>query len=233
VISIVIPAHNEEALIGRAIRSVVDSTSIDFEVVVVLDRCTDGTGSVVAGFRRDSIRTVENQGPPGLAGARNTALGAARGEWIACLDADDIQHPGRLERQLALADRESLDICCAWARLVDDRGSEIRIQATPLTSDGIAKGLRRSNVIVQSTVLMKRLRVLGYGGYRKTRWEDYDLWVRLTAAGFRFGCLGEVVVTRQLRSTGYGERQGQSLGGRIDVARLRLRAMRRNRHLLR
>lgn len=224
-ISIVIPAHNEASLIGRAIRSVIEGTRIEFEIVVVLDRCTDGTDLVVAGFQRDSIRTVQNQGPPGLAGALNTGLGSARYEWVARLDADDVQRPDRLERQLALAQRDSLDVCCGWARLVDESGREILLQKTPLSGEEIGRGLRRSNVIVHSSVVMRRVRILGYGGYRKTRWEDYDLWVRLHSAGLRFGCLGEVVVDREFRPAGYGETQGHGLGGRIDVARLRLRAM--------
>jgi glycosyltransferase involved in cell wall biosynthesis len=223
-ISVVIPARNEEVLIGRAIDSVISSTSTEFEIVVVLDNCTDRTAEIVASFRRESIRLVSNQGPPGLSGALNTGLAAAKGEWVARLDADDVQRPNRLERQLALAAKESLDVCCGWARLVDAAGSEILQRPTPIDSDAIRKGLRRGNVIVHSSVLMKRLRVLGFGGYRNTRWEDYDLWVRLAAAGFRFGCLGEFVVTRQFRPTGYGETHGNGVRGRLDVMRLRLRA---------
>ena len=218
------PAHNEEALIGRAIDSVLAGTTLEHEIVVVLDRCSDRTGEVVAGYGRTSVRAVENQGPPGLGGALNTGLGAAAGEWVARLDADDVQHPGRLESQLEMAVRDSLDVCCGWARMVDSAGREMLIQSTPAASQAIRRSLRRSNVIVHSSVLMRRARVLSQGGYRKTRWEDYDLWVRLSAADFRFGCLEEVVVTREYRPEGYGATFGRSLGGRLDVARLRLRA---------
>lgn len=222
-ISVVIPAHNEEGLITRAIDSVVCGTSIPFEILVVLDRCSDSTEQKVEAYRRESIRAIANEGSPGLAGALNTGLAAAKGDWVARLDADDIQRPMRLEKQLETAHRYRLDLCCGWADLIDSSGRHILDQTTPVDSRAIASALARRNVIVHSSVLMRRIPVLGYGGYRRVRWEDYDLWVRLLVAGFRFGCLSESVVIREFRPDGYGESHGRGLLGRIDTARLGLR----------
>lgn len=221
-VSVVIPAHNEEGRITRAAGSALNDDQLPIEVVVVLDRCTDGTARVLASIGDSRIRVVANEGPPGIGGALNSGLRAARAPLIARLDADDIQEPGRLTRQRELLHARALDVCCGWARLTRPRMRPI-LQRTPEGSDDIRRALRRSNVIVHSTVLMDRERVLKVGGYRQTRWEDYDLWVRLSAAGARFGCVPAVVVTREFRHNGYGE-QHSGVAGRIDTLALRLRA---------
>lgn len=220
-VSVVIPAHNEERRVARAVESVLADREPPVEVVVVLDRCTDGTARVLAATADPRLRVLANAGRPGIAGALNTGLNAARAPFIARLDADDAQRPGRLALQLRRLTQDRLDLCCGWAQLIRADGSVT--QTTPLGSDAIRRGLRRSNVIVHSTVLMRRDRALRLGGYRDTRWEDYDLWIRFAADGARFGCVPAELVTRELRSDGYGERN-RSIAGRLDAVRLRLRA---------
>lgn len=222
-ITVVIPAHNEEKLITSAVRSVLVETTPDIEVLVVLDRCTDQTARAVLELGDRRARCIVSEGPPGIAGALNTGLQQARSPLVARLDADDVQCEGRLEKQMRRLRRDGLDVCSGWARLRLDDGHEL-LQATPTGSDEIRAALRRANVIVHSSVLFRRDRVLRLGGYRDLRWEDYDLWVRGVQADLRFGCVPEVVVIRQLRSAGLGERQGHSLLGRVETLRHRMRA---------
>jgi len=223
-ISVVIPAHNEEGRIGRAVASVLADAQPPVEVLVVLDRCTDGTASVLTAMADTRVRFLPNTGGPGIAGGLNTGLRAARAPFVARLDADDVQRPGRLTLQLRRLTDDGLDLCCGWAELIR-AGAPPVTQTTPLASDVIRAALRRSNVIVHSTVVMRRDRVLRLGGYHDTRWEDYDLWVRLSADGGRFGCVPTVLVTREHRDDGLGER-GRSMAGRLATLQLRLRAAR-------
>ncbi len=223
-VSVVIPVHNEEGRIGRALASVLADTEPPIEVVVVLDRCTDGTARLLETMADARVRFFPNTGAPGIGGALNTGLRAARAPIIARLDADDIQRTGRLALQLRHLTDDDLDLSCGWAEL-HRTGAPPLMQTTPLRSGDIQQALRRSNVIVHSTVMMRRDRVLRLGGYRSTQWEDYDLWVRLAADGARFGCVPNVLVTRELRVDGYGER-GRSMAGRLATLQLRLRAAR-------
>jgi glycosyltransferase involved in cell wall biosynthesis len=223
-ISVVIPAHNEEGRIGRAVASVLADAQPPIEVLVVLDRCTDGTARVLEAMADTRVRFFPNASWPGIGGALNTGLRAARAPLVARIDADDVQRPGRLARQLRQLTDDDLDLCCGWAELIR-AGAPPLMQTTPLGSDDIRHALRRSNVIVHSTVVMRRDRVLELGGYHDTQWEDYDLWVRLAADGARFGCVPAVLVRRELRVDGYGER-GRSMAGRLATIQLRLRAAR-------
>jgi glycosyltransferase involved in cell wall biosynthesis len=223
-VSVLLPAHDEERLIERAVRSVLQGDLQDVEVVVCLDHCTDDTAGVLRRLGDPRVVCVVNDGTPGIGPALNVALRAARADVVARLDADDAQSPDRLPRQLEHLARHRLDLCLAWARLVDAAGRELLLQTSPLESEGIRRGLRRANVIVHSTVLMRREALHRAGGYRSTRWEDYDLWVRLSRLGCRFGGVPAVVVTRTHRVDGWGHSNGLRLEGRLDILRHRVRA---------
>jgi len=102
-VSVIIPAFNAAALIGNAVGSAQAQTQAEIEIIVVDDASTDDTVSVIERLaavdkRLRLVRMLRNGGP---GAARNAGLDAARGEWIALLDADDRYHPQRLETLLA------------------------------------------------------------------------------------------------------------------------------------
>lgn len=101
-VSVIIPAFNAEKYLERTLESVVDQTFRDFEVWVVNDGSTDRTEEVAKDFesrdKRVQLLTISNSG---VANARNTGLAVARGKLVAFLDADDLWHPSKLEKQVA------------------------------------------------------------------------------------------------------------------------------------
>jgi glycosyltransferase involved in cell wall biosynthesis len=111
-ISCIIPVFNGERYLAEALDSILAQTYRPIEIIVVDDGSTDGTRELVASYG-DQVRYLwqPNSGP---ATARNQGLSAASGEFVAFLDADDLWHPEKLERQLARFDaRPDLDVCVA------------------------------------------------------------------------------------------------------------------------
>ena len=111
-ISVIIAAHNAAAYIDRAIQSALGQTGCSVEVLVVDDLSSDDTAARVQRVSDDDgrlrlIRAATNQGP-GF--ARNVALDAAVGDWVAVLDADDVFLPGRLLNLVEVAERMSADV---------------------------------------------------------------------------------------------------------------------------
>jgi cellulose synthase/poly-beta-1,6-N-acetylglucosamine synthase-like glycosyltransferase/peptidoglycan/xylan/chitin deacetylase (PgdA/CDA1 family) len=96
-VSIIVPAYNEAAGIGRAVRSLAESSYPEFEVVVVDDGSTDGTAEIVDGLGLDRVRVIRQQNQ-GKAIALNTALAASRHGLIAAVDADTLFEPDTLRR---------------------------------------------------------------------------------------------------------------------------------------
>ncbi|WP_237143345.1 glycosyltransferase family 2 protein [Phyllobacterium zundukense] len=101
-ISVIIAAYNAESTISRAIRSALEQDGVSVEIIVVDDKSSDNTVDVVRSFSQTNIRVLQLDVNGGPARARNVAIDAARGRWIAVLDADDEMFPGRL---LALTSR--------------------------------------------------------------------------------------------------------------------------------
>lgn len=109
-VSCVIPVFNGERFLGEALESVFAQTYRPLEVVVVDDGSSDGTARILAGF--GSRIELINQANAGPAAARNRGVEAARGDWIAFLDADDLWLHDKLDRQMAcLAAHPGADVC--------------------------------------------------------------------------------------------------------------------------
>ena len=113
-VTIVMPAYNSANYIGATIKSVLNQSFIDYELLVVNDCSKDNTEVVVKKFidNDDRIRLINlanNRGAP--AGPRNIGIKEARGRWIAFLDSDDIWHPYKLERQVELLNATGALFC--------------------------------------------------------------------------------------------------------------------------
>lgn len=133
-VSVIIPAYNTEAYVGRAIESALGQTLKNIEVIVVDDASTDATSEVARGFVDQRLKVLVNQQNLGVSGARNRALKNAKGKWIAVLDSDDWYAPERLEKLLQVADVEDADLVAdnlhfiqdgeksPWATLVSQSG---------------------------------------------------------------------------------------------------------------
>lgn len=100
-VSIVIPAYNSAALIGATLRSVQAQTMCDWEAIIVDDCSKDDLAGVIDGFADPRFRLIRHQVNGGASAARNTGIAAARGRFIAFLDADDLWRPDKLEKQIA------------------------------------------------------------------------------------------------------------------------------------
>lgn len=106
-ISIVIPVYNRSQTIARAVRSALDQTFLDCEIIVVDDGSVDDTVAVVERLGASNVRILKQPRNGGAASARNAGIRAARGRWIAFLDSDDTWRPDKLRRQMLHLDNRS------------------------------------------------------------------------------------------------------------------------------
>lgn len=103
-VSVIMAAYNASDTIEDSIRSALDQTYGDVEVVVIDDRSTDGTYELVKGLGDPRIKVHRQAVNGGPGPARNRALDMCTGRWITFLDADDLYHPERLARLVAIAE---------------------------------------------------------------------------------------------------------------------------------
>jgi glycosyltransferase involved in cell wall biosynthesis len=227
-VSVVIPAYNAGWCVRKAVDSVLAQDWRDFEVIVVNDGSTDDTATVLAEYGH-AIRVID-QPNGGMSNARNAGIRAARGVFIAFLDADDWWLQGKLRRQVAMLQaRPELGFCSCAARVEDMDGALANLWQCPQWQGSLLAYLFQGGASVPgscSAVLARRELVLTAGAFDEALRgaEDPDLWIRL-AAITDYTCIDEPLVVI-LRRPG-------SVSRNLEAMReSTLRMMKKNRHLL-
>lgn len=182
-VSAVITAYNSDATIAEAVRSFLDQTFRDLEIIVVDDGSTDATRSTVERFG-PAVRYV-HQPNGGSAQARNHGLQLARGKYVAFLDGDDVSLPRRLELQVAaLEEHPKVGLIYGNIFLMDASGGNLRLRRGTgrYLSGSLTRALAVKNMVVFSTITARRDLLRGIGGFDETirSSEDWDMLVRLS-----------------------------------------------------
>ncbi len=197
-VSILLPVRNEERFLPSALASLLGQSLISWELVAVDDGSTDATPAILAAAaHRDSRIRVLPSPQRGLVPALNAGLAACRASLVARMDGDDISHPRRLELQHAfMAANQEVGLAASAFRHFPRQRLGVGMLAyetwqNSLTShEAIIRDLVVESPFVHPSVMFRREAVEQVGGYRDLGWaEDYDLWLRLAAAGIRFARL--------------------------------------------
>jgi len=196
-VSIVVPARLAAAEIGATLDSVAAQSSAAWELIVVEDGSADGTERVVAEFTRrcpdHRVCFRRHSHSLGPAAARNTGFTAARGEFIALLDADDHWLPDHLAASLARLDEAAADIVYSSPVMVD-HGSGLLLGIWGPTAEDLARFpatlLTRNFIVPSATVFRRRvLEVVGGWPSELRRAEDACYWLECVKAGMPFAHL--------------------------------------------
>jgi glycosyltransferase involved in cell wall biosynthesis len=197
-VSVVMPVYNGERFVSRTLASALAQTYQTIEVVVIDDGSTDRTPFFIeAAAARDKRVRLFRTPNAGVAKARNLAISKAQGELIAPLDADDLWHPEKIARQIAVMQASSAEVglVYCWAIDIDENDfviatrvpteseNEFRARITP--RGGVTEELVKSNFLGNgSTPLIKRSCIEAVGGYDTNLLpagaEDWKLYLALS-----------------------------------------------------
>lgn len=199
VISVLLPVFNGAGSIVGAVRSILDQTLREIELIVVDDGSTDDTVARVRSIRDPRLRLIERP-HRNVAAAANTGTKLATAPLIARMDADDFAHPRRLEEQLRMLREEELDVVGCKVRILDTsrrsvdtmRRYERWINEETLTSEKITSLRFVEFPLVNPTILARR-RYFEMGFRHGEFPEDYELMLRAAGGGVRFGKVDEVL----------------------------------------
>jgi len=143
-VSVIMPVYNAAATLARSLDSLKAQSFKDYELVVVDDCSSDGSGDIIKTFAEENaihLKLIRQEGNRGVAAARNKALDAAEGKYVAWLDADDEWTPDALQEMVGAAEAGSWDIAgCEW-HLVKSSTSRYMVQADLRTPEEALKNL--------------------------------------------------------------------------------------------
>jgi glycosyltransferase involved in cell wall biosynthesis len=205
VISVVMPVYNGERFLREAIESILNQTYREFEFLIICDKSTDNTLSIIQEFQKQDERIVLISGDKeGITGALNKGIKKAKGKYIARLDADDASYPERLEMQYKFMVENKLDICGGDYISIDQDGlfkksynvvkEDFEILLTMASNVPFA----HPSVMIKKSFLIDHKLMYGVCGHKIA--EDLDLWMNMYNAGAKFGNIGIYILKYRLLS---------------------------------
>lgn len=186
-LSVILPVFNAEQYLRESIDSVLCQTFKDFELIIINDGSTDSSEQIIQSYTDNRIVYLKNDVNLKLIATLNRGIDAARGKYIARIDADDRCHPARFEKQVEfLNSHEDIGLCGSWANLIDLNGEKIGRLKNASDSSLLSCLLFFTCPLLHPSVMGKA------SVFKDNRYdfgalhvEDFELWNRLARKGVR------------------------------------------------
>lgn len=181
-VSVILPSYNRADWLEIAIKSILEQTFSDFELIIIDDASTDHSADVIRSFSDSRIKPVFKTQNEGYPTALQEAIQLAQGEFIARMDSDDISRPTRLEKQVNfLRDHKNVMVVGAHAQKFNAHSQDLGLIAYPEDHDELMLQLLTRDTCMVHPVVMFRASVFEDFNYDLTKipTEDYDLWARI------------------------------------------------------
>lgn len=224
-VSIIIPFYNVEEYIEECIKSVLDQTFKDFEIILVNDGSFDGSDLIVRRFlEKDECRIKyiiqENKG---LAGARNVGIRNSSSEFVAFLDADDMLFSNSLELRMSVIS-ENKDVGLVYGNATVIEGNKI----VPMTikdlngkyvQGNVLPQMLERNYVIMPTVMVRSevFKTCGYFDESLKRIEDYDMWLRIAKKNYLFAFVDHPVAYYRIRKGALSQNRIELLSTLVSV----------------
>jgi glycosyltransferase involved in cell wall biosynthesis len=194
-VSIIIPTYNRSQLIVRAVKSVLNQTYQDFELIIVDDASTDNTEEVINSFNDKRIRYIRHEKNKGEAAARNTGIKTAGCNYIAYQDSDDEWLPEKLAKQMKLLENASPEVGVIYTgfwKTENHRRTYIPFSWVRQKNGDIHKELLKGNFIGSPVALIKKecFDKVGLFDERLRNLVDWEMWLRISKR-YHFRCVDE------------------------------------------
>ncbi|STO54143.1 glycosyl transferase [Canicola haemoglobinophilus] len=196
-ISVIIPCYNAEKFVEKSVRSIMEQTYNNLEIILINDCSTDNTEFILQQLALEDKRIVyiKNDHNLKLPKTLNKGIALAQGEYIARMDADDIAVPERLETQMNfMLNNPEIDLVGTNLKHLDEHDNFTGYaSAQPTEHKDIVKQLAWKCTIVHPSILAKKSLFTELNGFDESivYAEDYELWIRAYLAGKKFANLAE------------------------------------------
>lgn len=188
-VSVIMGIYNCASTLPQSLDSIIRQTYADWEMILCEDGSNDATFQVAKqwALRDQRIRIIVNHSNLGLARSLDRCIAEAKGELLARQDGDDVSETNRLEKLVAAMDSyPEIAVVSSWMSTFDENGvwGQVRTRPFPGRDDFLP-----NSPICHAAALMRKEAIVAVGGYGSEPWllrsQDYYLWARLYAAGYK------------------------------------------------
>jgi glycosyltransferase involved in cell wall biosynthesis len=164
--------------LSDAIKSILEQTFTDFELIIINDGSTDNSLKLIESFKDPRIIIINHKSNKGLASSLNEGISVCKGQYIARMDDDDISTPDRFAKQVVIFEDESVGMVCSNTISIDKKGNEISSPWWQASDKAVNDDLLWTNPVVHPSVMIRRSHMQKYHDLAGA--EDYDLWTRIS-----------------------------------------------------
>lgn len=182
-VSILLPCFNAEAYLRNCLQSVLQQSWKNFELIIVDDASSDKSASIVKEYNDPRIVFVQNEKNEGIVHSLNKGLALSKGEYIARIDADDMMHETRIQKQVLYLEKNPDTVMAgSWHYIMDQSGKISGIKEYPTNDKEIKLLMYFFNPFSHPSVMIRAdvLKSFGYTDEYKYC-EDYELWLKIAA----------------------------------------------------
>lgn len=212
-VSVVLTCYNYGRFLSGAIESVLSQTYHNTEIVLVDDGSTDNTQDVALAYQSHPQVIYIRQNNAGQANAKNTGIKNASGEYIAFLDADDLWHPRKLEKQMDLFRDKAIGVVYCMPRFIDENSEELFVEHKEEylqpRKGKVAEWLFLDNFVPFSSSVVKKQCFDKFGLFDESikMGIDWDLWLRISTY-YKFDFVEEPLFLYRI---GHGDQMSKNL----------------------
>ena len=236
-VSVIMPTFNKANWISKSIKSVINQTFQNWELIIWDDGSSDGTVEIVKNFKTANIKYYFTKENNGVASARNQAIKVSQGTYLAFLDSDDEWAEQKLELQLGiLQENPRIDFIFSdflnrnlstgkedsWFKLKKNGLENLKVQNINenvfIISGGMPESLLISNFIATDTVMISKkiFNDVGFFNENLRNSEDIELWWRFGLVGAKFAFVDEILLIRNWLPTGLSRMSVSSCKNEIE-----------------
>ena len=215
-VSVLLPVGPDAPWLQETLASLTTQTYANWELIVVLDgNPHQNRETIEAAGLKAPTTIIEHSTSQGIARSLNAALHRASGDLIARIDADDLNLPSRLEKQVAEFDKDDeLVLLGTSANVINHLGQSAgKPRIVPTGDHALKKRLLTRNSFIHPSVMFRKNVAILIGGYNVhcTRTEDYEFWLRLAICG-RIDNLPEPLINYRIH-------EGQHTSGKHGISK--------------
>ncbi|GAC1424011.1 MAG: hypothetical protein NVSMB67_23800 [Flavisolibacter sp.] len=229
-LTVLLPVYNGAQFLNKAIDSILNQTYKDFELIIINDGSTDNSEKIILSYNDPRIIYKVNGQNEGLIKTLNIGIQNAQGTYIARMDADDICHPYRFEKQIKfLHDFQDVDMVASTVRFIDIQGNDCGqwpVDQKTIAYRQIKRTMLLENCIAHPSVMGKTpiFKLLKYRE-SQTHMEDYDLWLRLLNQGYTIAKINEPLLLYRIHSKSVTKEHIQKSNFFFKVAAMKKRLL--------